>query len=127
MRISDWSSDVCSSDLLFGAAMEEADVRIDPLDDLSVHFQHHAQHAMRGRVLRAEVHHIIGDIDLTRLRGDEFIQCIGHYFLPSASTGDGAPGASGCAFSSPGSTYFAPSQGLRKSKLRKSCASFTGA
>src|SRR3546814_9275694 len=82
--------------------MEEADVRIDPLDDLSVHFQHHAQHAMRGRVLRAEVHHIIGDIDLTRLRGDEFIQCIGHYFLPSASTGDGAPGASGFAFSSPG-------------------------
>src|SRR3546814_4997035 len=78
---------------------------------------------MRCRVLRAVVHHISGDIDLTRLRGDELIQCIGHYFLPSASTGDGAPGASGFAFSSPGSTYFAPSQGLRKSKLRKSCAS----
>src|SRR3546814_1779222 len=96
--------------------MEEADVRIDPLDDLSVHFQHHSQHAMRGRVLRAEVHHIIRDIDLTRLRGDEFIQCIGHYFLPSASTADGAPGASGFAFSSPGSTYFAPSQGHRKDR-----------
>ena len=46
--------------------------------------------------------------------------------LPVAGSGDGAPGASGWAFSSPGSTYSAPSQGIRKSKVRKSCGSETG-
>ena len=37
-----------------------------------------------------------------------------------------APGASPVAFSSPGSRYSGPSQGIRKSKVRKSCGSDTG-
>ncbi len=40
---------------LFGAAMQQADMRIDALDDLAVQLQHQTQHAVRGRVLRAEV------------------------------------------------------------------------
>ena len=39
---------------------------------------------------------------------------------------DGAPGCSGVAFSSPGRRYSGPAQGMRKSKLRKSCGSSTG-
>ena len=42
-------------DQLLGAAMQEADVRIDPLDHFPVELEHEAQHAMRGRVLRAEI------------------------------------------------------------------------
>ena len=48
-------------DQLFGAAMQQADVRIDAFDHFAVQFQHHAQHAVRGRVLRAEVDRVIGD------------------------------------------------------------------
>ena len=42
-------------DQFFGAAMQEADMRIDALDDLAVEFEHQAQHAMRGRMLRPEI------------------------------------------------------------------------
>ena len=42
-------------DQLLGAAMQQADMRIDALDDLAVEFQHQAQHAVRGRMLRAEI------------------------------------------------------------------------
>ena len=48
-------------DQLLGAAVEQADVRIDPLDDLAVELHHHAQHAVRRRVLRAEVDRVVGD------------------------------------------------------------------
>src|SRR5438270_11597464 len=44
----------------------------------------------------------------------------------AAGAGDGAPGASPFAFSSPGSTYSGPSHGIRKSKVRKSCGNATG-
>src|SRR5262249_55149721 len=42
-------------DQLLGAAVQEADVRIDPLDHLAVELQHHAQHAVRRRMLRSEI------------------------------------------------------------------------
>src|SRR6516165_9394814 len=42
-------------DQLLGAAMQEADMRIDPLDDLAVKLEHQAQHAVRGRMLRPEI------------------------------------------------------------------------
>src|SRR3546814_16522741 len=80
MRISDWSSDVCSSDLavhigqrlevglvfaeLLGAAVKEADVRVDALNDLAVELEDEAQHAVRGGVLRAEVDRVVGDFDI---------------------------------------------------------------
>jgi hypothetical protein len=38
-----------------GAAMQEADMRVDPLDHLAVKLEHKAQHAMRRRMLRPEV------------------------------------------------------------------------
>src|SRR5438045_3368153 len=44
----------------------------------------------------------------------------------AAGAGEGAPGASPTAFSSPGSRYSGPSHGIRKSKLRKSWGSETG-
>src|SRR5260221_12376351 len=43
-----------------------------------------------------------------------------------AGAGEGAPGASPFAFSSPGSTYSGPSHGISKSKLRKPCGTDTG-
>src|SRR3546814_16891084 len=82
MRISDWSSDVCSSDLavhigqrlevglvfaeLLGAAVKEADVRVDALNDLAVELEDEAQHAVRGGVLRAEVDRVVGDFEIGR-------------------------------------------------------------
>src|SRR5690606_4497935 len=51
---------------LLGAAVEQAEVRIGALHDLAVHLQDQAQHAMRGRALRAEVHGVVADF-LARL------------------------------------------------------------
>ena len=92
-------------DQLLGAAMQQADMRIAALDDLAVHLDDQAQHAVGRRVLRPEVHRQGLDLD------------VGHV---SSSW------PSGWAFSSPGSTWCAPSHGLRKSKRRNSCVSFTG-
>ena len=40
---------------LLGAAVQQADMRVDALDDLAVELEHETQHAMRRRMLRAEV------------------------------------------------------------------------
>ncbi len=96
-------------DELLGAAMQQSDMRIGALDDLAVHFQHHAQHAVRGRVLRPEI-----EIEI-------FDPRLGHQALASGLAG-GVP----VAFSSPGSGRIMPSQGERKSKLRNSWVSLTG-
>ena len=44
---------------LLGAAMQKPDVRVGLLDDLAVHLEHQAQHAVRRRMLRAEVHGVV--------------------------------------------------------------------
>jgi hypothetical protein len=41
--------------------VQQADMRIDSFDDLSVEFQHEAKNAMRGRVLRPEIDVEIAD------------------------------------------------------------------
>jgi hypothetical protein len=46
---------------LFGGAVQQADVRVGALDDFAVQLQHQAQHAVRGRVLRAEVQGVVLD------------------------------------------------------------------
>ena len=43
-------------DQFFGAAMQKADMRIGAFDDFAVHLEDQAQHAMRGRMLRPEIH-----------------------------------------------------------------------
>ena len=48
-------------DQLLGAAVEQADMRVDPLDDLAVQLHDQPQHAVRGRVLRAEIDRVIAD------------------------------------------------------------------
>ena len=53
----------------FGAAMQEPDVRIRPLDYLAVELEHESQHAVRRGMLRAEVHRVVADF--------------GHYFGPA--------------------------------------------
>ena len=118
-------------DQLLGTAMEQADMRIDALDDFAVQFHHQTQHAVRRRMLRAEIDRVIVDAGLGvvrgRVRSADGDGPRGHFFTSSALAGVGAPGASGAlAFSSPGRIYSAPSHGLMKSKLRKSCASLTG-
>ena len=72
---------------LLGAAMEQPDMRIDALDDLAVEFEHEAQHAMRRRMLRAEIDREIAKV------------LIGHCGLTC-----GAGAACSWRFSSPGST-----------------------
>ena len=42
-------------DQLLGAAMQQADVRVDALDDLAVELQHEPQHAVGRGMLRPEV------------------------------------------------------------------------
>ena len=42
-------------DQLLGAAMQQADMRIDAVDNLAVELQHEAQHAVRRRMLRSEI------------------------------------------------------------------------
>src|SRR5215475_7022079 len=91
-------------DKFLGAAMQQADMRIEPLDDLAVHFHHEPQHAMRRRMLRPEVERHRLDLDF------------GHQALPSAGF---------VAFSSPGSCRTMPSHGLSKSNVRNSCRRFT--
>ena len=78
----------------FGAAMQEADMRVDPLDHLAVKLEHEAQHAMRRRMLRPEVDREVAEVLLVH---DSTTYC-----RPSPF-----------AFSSPGSG--GPSHGLRKS------------
>ena len=53
-------------DQLFGAAMQQADMRIDARDDLAVQLQHKAQHAVRCRVLRAEIDREIAHVRVVR-------------------------------------------------------------
>jgi hypothetical protein len=42
-------------DQLLGAAMKQADMRIDPFHHLAVEFKHEAQDAVGGRMLGAEI------------------------------------------------------------------------
>ena len=42
-------------DQLLGAAMQQPDMRIDALDHLAVELEHEPEHAVRGRMLRAEI------------------------------------------------------------------------
>ena len=98
----------------FGAAVEQADMRIGPFHDLALHLEDEAQHAMRGRVLGAEIDRVA--IDLHRV-GGELGGGDAHGLGPSTRLR--------WIFSSPGRVVIA-SQGLRKSKLRKSWVSFTG-
>ena len=51
-------------DQLLGAAVEEADVRVGALDHLAVELEDEAQHAVRRRVLRAEVEREVLDLHL---------------------------------------------------------------
>ena len=46
---------------LLGTAMQQADMRIGADHGFAVHFQDQAQHAVRGRVLRAEIQRVVAD------------------------------------------------------------------
>src|SRR5690606_35007128 len=48
-------------DQLLGAAVKQANMRIDPLDDLTVELHHHPQHAVRRGMLRPEIDGVIRD------------------------------------------------------------------
>ena len=53
---------------LLGAAMQEPDMRVAALDDLAVQLQDKPQHAMRRRVLRAEIQVEVPDLLLAGQR-----------------------------------------------------------
>ena len=60
-------------DQLFGSAMEQPDMRIDPRDHFAVKLQHQTQHAVGGRMLRPEIDGEIAEC------------CFGHVQRPLAS------------------------------------------
>ena len=66
---------------LLGAAMQQADMRIDALDDLAIELEHQAQHAVRGRMLRTKVD---GEIAKGLLFGHD-----AHAFVAFSSPGSG--------------------------------------
>ena len=47
---------------LLGRAVQQADVRVGALDHLAVELEHQAQHAVRRRMLRAEVQRVVLDL-----------------------------------------------------------------
>jgi len=47
---------------LFSGAVQQADVGVGTLDDLTVKLQHQAQHAVCRRVLRAEIQGVVLDV-----------------------------------------------------------------
>ena len=61
-------------DQLLGAAMQQADMRIDAVDDLAVELEHEAQHAVRRRMLRPEIDGEVADLG----RGTARPMCVGN-------------------------------------------------
>src|SRR5215217_875376 len=112
-------------------------MRVRALHDLAFHLQDEAQHAVRRRVLRAEVDGVAVHLDRAAILRVGRRAGYGLKVVRNRSGGSDDGGAAhGCfgpsismrfwwTFSSPGSVVM-PSQGERKSKLRKSCISFTG-
>jgi hypothetical protein len=49
-------------DQLLGAAMKQADMRIDAFDHLAVQLEHETQHTVRCRMLRAEIDREIAEL-----------------------------------------------------------------
>ena len=74
---------------LFGAAVQQPDMRVAALANLAVKLEHEAQHTMRRRVLGAEIDVEIADLLLACL-GVLKSLCAVHHFAASL------------AFSSPG-------------------------
>ena len=117
---------------LLGAAVQQADVRIDARDQLAVPLEHEAQNAVRGRVLRAEIDREFAIIQRAGVLGQAIVEDVGgadgQGFVVTVSHQALLP-ANPCAFSSPGRTvvaYSAPSHGDRKSNCRNSWVSLTG-
>ena len=54
---------------LFGAAVQQTDMRIDASYQLAIQFQHQTQHAVRCRVLWAEIDGELAIIHRPRMRG----------------------------------------------------------
>ena len=46
---------------LFGGAVQQADMRISALDHLAVEFEHQAQNAVSGRMLRPKIERVVFD------------------------------------------------------------------
>lgn len=71
-------------DQLLGAAMQQADMRIDAFDDFAVQLHDEAKHAVRRRMLRAEVDRIVLDRHVTRGRVgivrlvEQFVDVVAH-------------------------------------------------
>ena len=119
--------------------MQQPDMRIGARHHFAVHLQHQPQHAVRGRMLRAEIHRMAVDLDARgagrgqivvlprrQMRADLRNCGFAHGFSPLCAWSVTLRASRfKCAFSSPGNEVIA-SHGDRKSKLRKSCVSFTG-
>ena len=78
-------------DQLLGAAVQQADMRIDALDDFAVELEHQAQHAVRRRMLRPEVDREVADFGLGRRRHGS--PSLGRLFVAGQDVLRALPGA----------------------------------
>ena len=51
---------------LLRGPMQQPDVRIRLLDHFAIELEHQAQHAVRRRMLRPEVHRVVADLSSSR-------------------------------------------------------------
>ena len=51
--------------------MQQADVRIGALDHLAVELEHQAQHAVRRRMLRPEIHRVVAGFQADRASANQ--------------------------------------------------------
>ena len=84
---------------LLGAAVQQPDVRVGLLDDFAIELEHQAQHAVRRRMLRAEVHRVVADLGHRGMFGS---LRAGWHHLAAGRLLRGAHPSAGC-FATPGS------------------------
>src|SRR6516164_1883297 len=77
-------------DQLFGSAMEQTDVRIDTLDNLSIKFQHKSKYAVGRRMLGAETDGKIANASFWHAELSAFAPAIRGW--PSLTSFSRAPG-----------------------------------
>src|SRR5690606_10616854 len=91
-------------DQLFGSAMEQTHMRINPLDCLAIQFHDHTQHTVCSRVLRPEIDRVVGD-DIIASRRRLFKAQAVHSASPFLSS---IAGGSAGVFSEAALSVFAP-------------------
>ncbi len=99
-------------DQLLGAAMKQADMRIDALDDLAVELHHQAQYAMGRGMLRSEVDRVIVNRIVARRLSD--LCFLGHCRSPAEAALSATTDKQAEKFELPGQLVESPVHSISK-------------